>query len=292
MNDFKGIVAAILTPFDDNDKIDFDYIKRHIRFVEEGGVQGIVPSGTNGEFPSLTLEERKQVIETAAKNKGKMFMVAGTGATVLSETIELTKFAESVGTDAVMVAPPYFLTFAPEQGFIEYYKRVFDAVSVPIFLYNIPGCTGVKITDNMVRALIHYPHLAGIKDSSGDLPNTLGYVDAFPTLKIFVGNDLQALTAMAGGAVGHITGMPNALPELTTNLYKAFIAGEDASEKQMKLSMARNIATNFPEFSMYKYILSKRGFPLRHSRLPLLDMTEEQGARLKKLMQAHGLWNF
>ena len=292
MIDFKGIVAAILTPFDDDDKVDLEYMKKHIRFIEEKGVQGIVPSGTNGEFPSLLLEERKQIIETCAKNKGKLFMVAGTGTDNLSETLELTKFAESVGTDAVMVVPPYFLTFAPEQGLIEYYKRVFDAVSVPIFLYNIPGCSGIKITDDMVHALEHYPHLAGIKDSSGDLANTVHYVKAFPKLKIFVGNDHQVLAALTEGAVGHITGMPNALPELTTALYEAFIAGEDAGEHQLRLSMTRRIISCFPEFGVNKYVLSLRGFPLRYSRLPLLDMTEEQKAEFKKLMQAHGLWNF
>ena len=290
MTDSKGIVAAILTPFDDNDNIDLAFMKDHIRFVEEGGVQGFVVSGSNGEASSMRLEERKRVIEHCAKNKGGLFMVAGTGTCSLPETLELTNFAESVGTDSAMVLPPFFFSKAPERGLIEYYKRVFDAVSVPIYLYNIPKCSGIRITDEIVRALEHYPHMAGVKDSSGDLPSTLHYLETFPKLKIFVGDDHYVLAALTAGGAGHVTGMPNAFPELTTALYRAFVAGEDMTEHQLRLSMARDIISGFPEFGVYKYMLSLRGFPLRRTRLPLLDMTNEQKADFEKLMRAHDLW--
>jgi 4-hydroxy-tetrahydrodipicolinate synthase len=289
MAELKGIVAAILTPFDENDNIDFGYMKEHIRFLEAGGVQGFVPSGSNGEASSMRLEERKQIIELCAKNKGKLFMVAGTGTTSLSETIELSKFAESAGTDALMVLPPFFFTGAPIQGLIDYYKRVFDAVTVPIFLYNIPQCTGIAISDELVHALEHYPHLAGIKDSSCDLDSTLHYIKAFPNLKIFVGNDHDVLKVLKAGGVGHISGLPNAMPEFTTQLWNAWAAGEDAAPYQARQSAVRNIMHNFPDFSLNKYVLSLRGFPLRYCRLPLLDVTEEEKTRFVQLMKEAGL---
>ena len=290
MPEIKGVVAAILTPFDDNDKIDLDFVKKHVRWLEERGAQGIVPSGTNGECSSMTVEERKPLIETAVANKGRMFAIAGVGTTNLAETLGLARFAESVGSDAIMVMPPYYLRFAPEQGHVEYFKRVMDAISLPVFLYNIPGCTGIRITEGMIDALSGYPHLAGVKDSSGNLPNTLGYIKSYPNLKIFVGDDHHSLAALTAGAAGHITGMPNAFPEFTTALYSAFAAGEDASVHQVRLGLARDCTSPFPEFGVNKYVLSLRGFPLRRSRLPLLDMTNEQKAAFEKLIRAHGLW--
>ncbi|MDO8684481.1 MAG: dihydrodipicolinate synthase family protein [Armatimonadota bacterium] len=291
MAELKGIVAAILTPFDENDNIDLEYMKKLIRFIEESGIQGFVPSGSNGEASSMRLEERKRVIETAANSKGKMFMVAGTGASGLPETLELSKFAESVGTDAIMVMPPYFFTNAPVQGLIEYYKRVFDAVSAPVFLYNIPQCTGIKISDEIIRALEHYPHLVGVKDSSGKLDSTLHYIENFPNLKIFVGDDHQVLPVLKAGGAGHITGMPNAFPELCASLWKAFNAGEEATALQERLSQARDIIRDFPEFGVNKYVLTFRGFPMRYSRLPLLNLTEEEKVKFTNRMRENGLWN-
>jgi len=291
MTDFKGIVAAILTPFDDDDRVDLEYMKRLVRFVEDGGCQGFVPSGTNGEFPSMTLDERKAVIETCAASKGGLFMVAGTGCSNLKETIVLTRFAESVGSDAAMVIPPYFFFYAPEEGLIDYYRRVFDAVSLPIFLYNIPQCSKITITDGLIRALESYPHLAGVKDSSGQLASVLHYIETFPKLKVFVGDDHHALSALTAGGAGHITGLPNAFPRLTSDLYKAFVAGENAAPHQARLSMARHIYSAFPEFALNKYVLSLRGFPLRHCRLPLTDLTDDEKARFEHLMRANGLWD-
>ena len=292
MKELKGIVAAILTPFDDNDRVDLDYVKKHVRFLEERGVQGIVPSGTNGECSSMTIEERKPLIETAVANKGGMFAIGGVGTTDINGTVELAKFSESVGADGIMVMPPYYLRFAPTAGIIEYFKRVFDAISLPVFLYNIPGCTGIAITDEMLQALSHYPHLAGVKDSSGSMPSTMHYVRTYPNLRIFVGDDNHCLSAMTLGAVGHITGMANAMPEITTALYRAFVAGEDASPHQRQLAVSRGIFTGFNDFGVNKYLLSLQGFPLRHSRLPLLDLNDEQKAALEKLMRKYGVWPF
>ncbi len=291
MTRFKGIVVAILTPFDDEDQIDLEYVKRLLRFVEEGGCNGFVVSGTNGEFPSMTIDERKALFETSASYKGKMFMVAGTGCSNLRETIELTRFAEVVGADAAMVVPPYFYSYATDNGLTEYYKRVFEAVSIPIFLYNIPQCSGVRISDAVIEGLACYPHLAGIKDSSGSLNSTLHYIKTFPQLRVFVGDDHHCLAVLAAGGAGHVTGMPNAFPRLVTELYTTFLEGRDASQYQMRLSMARHIYSAFPEFAVNKYVLSRRGFPMRHCRLPLVDLTEGQKLEFERLMRAAGLWD-
>ena len=122
MPHLHGLIVATPTPFTEEGKIDFDYVVEHLDFLRERGVDGVVPSGTNGEGPSLSMSERKELIKIVVDNRKDMFVIAGTGCASLLETIELTQYAEAIGADAALVVPPFFFKNAPTSGLVSYYS--------------------------------------------------------------------------------------------------------------------------------------------------------------------------
>jgi len=271
MTEIAGVITANLTPFADDGSVDFAFIYRHLRFQEEHGIDGVAPCGTNGEGQSLSLEERKKIIRFVVENKGGMFVLAGTGCANLPETVELTMFAEQVGADAALVLPPYF--YKPTHGgLLGYFRRLFDSVTIPIVLYNIPMLTGVEITHELLRDLSAYPHLLGVKDTSGDVECTKAYLQEFPRLKIFNGTDSLIVATLDAGAHGVVSGASNAFPGVISRLVGDHRAGRDASELQQLVSELRTLLARWP-FAANKAALALQGFPVSHVRPPLVDMT-------------------
>jgi 4-hydroxy-tetrahydrodipicolinate synthase len=279
MAEIRDVITATLTPFGDDGTVDRAYLYRHLRFQEENGINGVAPCGTNGEGQSLSLDERKEVIRFVVENKGSMFVLAGTGCANLPETIELTRFAERVGADAVLVVPPYFYKPSPE-GIRSYYRRLFDAVAIPIMLYNIPSLSRVEITDELLGNLSDYPHLVGVKDTSGDLERTKSYIQGFPKLKIFSGSDTLIEKSLDIGVSGIISGSSNVFPSLITRIYRDYREGKPVAELQERLIEIREMLDQFPAFATNKTMLSLLGFPRTHVRSPLVDLTEEQAKAL------------
>jgi len=275
MAEIRDAITATLTPFGDDGAVDYGYIWRHLRFQEDNGIAGVAPCGTNGEGQSLALEERKEIIRFVIENKGGLFVMPGTGCVNLPETIELTRFAERLGADAVLVLPPYFMK--PSQaGLRDYFRRLFDAVRIPILLYHIPSLTGVEITHELLRDLSDYPNLLGVKDTSGDLGHIKGYVEAFPNLKIFSGADELIVDALNVGVAGIISGTSNVFPELIARIYRESRAGRDVSGLMEKLTSIISTLTKYPVFACNKAALSHLGFPLAHVRPPLIDLAPDQ----------------
>lgn len=286
MKKFHGVFTATVTPIDSNGKVDLDYVRKHLRFQEEAGIDGIVPSGTNGEGPLLSLDERKKLIEISIENKGKMAVIAGTGCMNLPETIELTQFAEKAGADAVLVLPSFYYR-ADHAGILEFYSRLLDKVSIPVMLYNIPQLTGVEITHRLLSDLSDRPNMIGLKDSCGDFEKTKAFIKNFPNLIVHNGDDKSILDAFKAGAQGTVSGMSNVFPEIVVKIYRSFIAGEDSSthnEFALKISAALN---EYQPFTANKPALEFLGFPASYMRPPLVDMTNEQKnalqAELRKL---------
>jgi len=285
MLDISGLIVATPTPFNDDGKIDFDYVVRHLDFLRERGVDGVVPSGTNGEGASMSLNERKDLASIVAKNKGNLKVVAGTGCASLPDTIELTKAAQQAGADAALVVPPFFFKTNYPDGLYNYYVAVLSATDLPIFLYNIPQFSAVEITDELVGRLSEFPNLAGVKDSAGNPDRTRRYIDRFSNLAIFYGAD-RVIEAMAGsGARGNVSGLANAFPELISSAMN-FREKRQGSAMQAKVNALADIFDKYPLFAANKYALELRGFPSVHVRPPLLDLTNEQKMQLEKELNA------
>ncbi len=208
--DYSGVFAAVATPFTaDGSAVDFEKIEDQVAFAMSGGIKGIVPGGSTGEFPTMTTQERKDVNEAYVKagKKHGAIVVATTGALSTRETIELTQHAEEVGADAVMIVAPFY--DGPSfEAVLEHYKAVSRASSLPIMYYNLPSHTGVELSVEQLVQLARKTNVDVIKDTEGDLVklNTLlhEHSDDVTTLCGFDGLNFAAL---ALGAKGTVWGM-------------------------------------------------------------------------------------
>lgn len=284
----EGLIAATPTPFGEDGTVDFDYVLEHLDFLRMRGVNGVVPCGTNGEGPSLSLAERKELIRTVTENKGDMFIIAGTGCSSLPETIEMTRLAERAGADAALVVPPFFFKDVPLRGLVAYYSEVLRSTSLPILLYNIPQFSAVEITHDLVDRLSDFPNLLGIKDSAGDLGKFKTYCTQFPQLSIYVGADTLIEKTADLQISGVISGLANAFPELIRETMEQSAKGMGA-QMQQKVDRLTKIFSRYPIFASNKCALTLRGLPQTYVRPPLVDLTEDEKRSLETELRQEGL---
>lgn len=234
---FEGIITPIVTPIQRNEKecVNLEAMKQLVDHLIEKGVSGIFPLGSNGEFHVLSNQEKmdfaKAVIEQV---NGRVPVYVGTGACSTAETIQLSKQAESLDADVLSVITPYFLKPTDEE-LIQHYTQVAASVKIPIILYNIPKATGVNISASVLKEMSKVDNIYGIKDSSGDLDNLKGYIEAVEGTKInvLVGSDSKILAGYRMGATGAIAGTSNLITDTLVGLDQAYRAGE--FEKAQKL---------------------------------------------------------
>ena len=286
---FEGVFAPIPTPFSPKDRtINFDYIRRHLEFLNDKGVHGVVVLGTNGEFPSLSIEERKNIISWVMKFRAKLKVIAQTGTSSFVETVGLCDFAKELGVDGFLVATPYYFKNITEIGLVEYYFEILNRVQHPIFLYSMPQNTCVKITNQVLENLLSFNHLLGLKDSGGDWDVLKSYIETFRQLHIFVGSDMLLKTAFEIGAGGSITAAANAVPELVLDIFNAIKKHQPAEKFQDRLSAYRQLMVKYPIHAATKYILHLRGFEESAVRAPLPNLTESQKRELERDLEALG----
>ncbi len=223
---FSGSYVAIITPFK-NGKIDKDAFKNLVEFQAANGTAGIVPCGTTGEFSSLTMEEKKQVISIALDEvAGRVPVLAGTGCPSTRETLELTRWAKEAGAAAALVVAPYYLKPAYNEVY-DHYKAL-DSVGLPLVLYNIPQTAGTHYEWWTAEGMaLDFDNVVGIKDSSGDMPFLMALFEKIGgKVGIFCGHDEIAGTAFLAGADGAILATANIIPDIWQEIYGAALRGD------------------------------------------------------------------
>lgn len=284
---FEGVFAPIPTPFSPKDRtINFDFIRRHLEFLIEKGVHGVVVLGTNGEFPSLSIEERKNIISWVMKFRGNLKVIAQTGTSSFVESVGLCDYAKELGVDGVLIATPFYFKDITEFGLIKYYFEILNRVQQPIFLYSMPQTTHVKITNQVLESLLSFNHLLGLKDSGGDWETLKSYIETFGRLHIFVGSDMLLKAAFEAGAGGSITAAANANPELVLGVFNAVKQHRQDEHFQEQLSAYRRLMIKYPIHAATKYLLHLRGFEESSVRAPLQDLTEAQKHELERDLEA------
>jgi len=248
----------------------------------------VVVLGTNGEFSSLSIEERKNLISWVMKFRGNLKVIAQTGSSSFVETVALCDYARDKGVDGLLIATPYYFKNISDDGLIKYYFEIFNRVIHPIFLYSMPQTTFVKISHRVMEALLDFNHFVGIKDSSGDWETTRSYIESFRQLHIFVGSDLLLKSGYQSGAGGSITAAANSMPELVVAIFNAMKQRRSMDDLQDRLTTFRKLLMKYPIHATTKYVLYLRGFEATSVRPPLDDLTESQKLELERDLQSAG----
>jgi len=240
-------MPALVTPFtNDGRELNEEQLRSLVSRCIEQGVSGVVPCGTTGEFVNLTVDEKKRVIDIVVDEvNGRVAVVAGTGASGTDQALEMTKYAKDAGADAALIVTPFYLK-PTDRGIHEHFYTIATEVDLPIILYNIPQCTGVWLTWQMVEDLAEIPNIVGLKDSSGELKYILAVLEKVrDKINVMCGYDEVVLSALAAGASGAILASANFIPDVWVEIYNSVQKGslERARELQFKVQkIARIIA--------------------------------------------------
>jgi 4-hydroxy-tetrahydrodipicolinate synthase len=288
----QGNYVALVTPFYDG-KVDEKSFKRLIDFVIEKGCDGIVPCGTTGEAATLDFDEHIRVIELALEfSAGRVKVMAGTGSNSTQEAIQLTKKAEKLGVDSVLLIAPYYIR--PTQlGLFEHYKRISSECEVKQVLYNIPSRTAVNIEAETVLKLAHEcKNIVGIKEASGNIKQISEIIrDAPENFSVISGDDIMTLPILSLGGRGVISSTANIFPSEMTNLVKYCLEGDFHQARKIHMFLLEAFNTLFVETNPIPvktalYLMGIIRSP--ELRLPLAPISQKNLDVLKNMLKKYG----
>jgi dihydrodipicolinate synthase/N-acetylneuraminate lyase len=280
--DVSGVVAPTVTAFDESGAVDLEATAAHARFVADRGADAVFPLGTNGEFALLTGAERRRVVDRVT-DAVDVPVIAGVGAPSTRETVALAEHAAAAGADGVVVVTPYYYPL-DSQGAVSHYSTVVAAVDVPVYVYHIPGKTGNELALETLAHIAALDGIAGVKDSSKDVPWLAQAIDANPGLDFLVGSDSLLFAGLELGCTGLVSAVANAFPELVADLYDAYDSGAEADARRLQSTVfdARSALKRGPYLAGVKAALALRepGFDVGGLRSPLRAMDDAQRNRL------------
>jgi len=290
----KGIIPAMVTPLDDQGRINEGALRKLTNHLIDGGVHGLFPVGSQGEFFSLTFEQKKEAIRIVVdETRDRVPVYAGTGAVTTREAIETTKMAQDLGVSAVSAITPYFLV-PSQRELIAHYTAIAKACpNLPILLYSNPDRTQVPFPTSTVLELAAVENIVGIKDSSGDMSLTAEYIRLTRGMDfhVLMGRDTLIYAALCYGAKGSICATGNVDPRVPVEIYEAFLAGDHqrALEAQYRLAPLR-IAFGLGTFPVViKEALNMIGIEAGPAVPPVGPMTRENREKLRKILVEMGL---
>jgi N-acetylneuraminate lyase/4-hydroxy-tetrahydrodipicolinate synthase len=290
----EGVYVAMLTPFDENGSIHEGELRRIVDFQIEGGVDGLFPISSVGEFIHMGREEKFRMMEIIVdQNNGRVKITPGVGSSNPAESIILAQKAQDLGCDGVVVAPPYFYQLSQE-NIEQYFETIAGGVNIPNILYNIPLFTQ-PLSYDVVKRLSRHKNIVGMKDSSGSMVDFMHFMDK---IKI-AGEDIHMLTGreetlfpclMVGGK-GCMTATSGILPEIMVDIYEAWKKGKYEEAQQLQTSILLILRTMFalPFPLGFKLAMEMRGFKMGPPKQPLSDAERfkyrNMKTRIEKIMK-------
>lgn len=283
---FKGVATALSTPFDENG-INLSEFKKFIEFQISSGINALVVCGTTGESSTMSDLERLSAIKCAIQtSSGRIPVIAGTGGNDTSKVIKLSKYAEELGADGLLIVTPYY-NKTTQSGLIEHYRAICNEVSLPIILYNVPSRTGMNITPETCFELSKIDNIVGIKEASGNISQVAKIASLCDKdFSIYSGNDDQILPILSLGGSGVISVLSNVKPKLATNITNSFFGGnfEEALSWQLQALPLINLLFEETNPIPVKEALNQIGFNFGIPRLPLISCSEQLQDKLKSLL--------
>lgn len=287
----KGSIPALITPMRGG-KVDEAAFRKLVSWQIAQGSHGLVPCGTTGESPTLSHDEHKRVIEICVEEaNGRVPVIAGAGSNATAEAIELTRFAQKVGADAVLSVTGYY-NKPTQEGIYRHFAAVAEAVDIPILLYNVPGRTIVDISDETTARLARIANIIGIKDATANLMRpTRQRAGCGKDWRLISGEDGTALGYMAHGGHGCISVTANIAPKLCAEFQTACMQGafEAALALQDRLMPVHDAMFCEPSPAPVKYAASLLGLCTDEVRLPLVAATDAARATVKSALQSAGI---
>ncbi|MBN2353749.1 MAG: 4-hydroxy-tetrahydrodipicolinate synthase [Spirochaetales bacterium] len=284
---FKGVYTAIVTPFTKENRLDEKALRKLVGLQIEAGVQGLVPVGTTGESPTLTVEEHRRVIEIAIDEaRGRVPVIAGTGSNSTAEAIELTAFAKDAGAAASLQVAPYY-NKPTEDGFLRHFTAIADRVDLPLVVYNIPGRTGKNIETAVVLELARHKNIVGVKEASGNLAQVMDVIGGRPDgFCVLSGDDNLTLPIMAAGGDGVVSVASNLIPAKMAELTGKALAGKWDEARVLHYALLPLFKAIFIETNPIpiKAALAMKGLIEETYRLPLCGMKPANREKLKKVL--------
>ncbi len=290
---FTGAFTAITTPFtEDGSAIDYGRLKDQIAFQAEGGVKGIVVSGTTGESPTLAEEEYEHLVGRCVDlgRQHKLLVIAGTGSNSTAHATRLQAHASAVGAHGTLSVNPYY-NKPTQEGLYRHFMAVAEAAPIPIVLYNIPGRSGVALTPATVERLAGHPHIVAVKEATGSTDSATEIIARCPGLALLSGDDSMTLPFASVGGVGVVSVVSNIVPRTVSDLCAAFLKGDWARARELHaglfdLCRAMFLETNPIPVKAAMKILGRDTGTLR---LPMCGASEATVSAVGRALSACGL---
>ncbi len=283
----KGSIVALITPFK-NDSLDEDTYRKLIDYHLKNGTNGVVPGGTTGESPTLSHSEHKKIIQIAVEEcKDKIPIIAGTGSNSTDEAIDLSKYAEKAGSDALLIVTPYY-NKPTQEGLYQHYKKINDNVGIPIIIYNIPSRSVIDMSVDTMSKLYELKNIVGVKDATGDLKRVDSQLKSMGKEFIqLTGNDDNALEFNKRGGVGAIGVTANIAAKLSSDFQKACKNDMAEAVKLDKILQPLH-SSLFIESnpSPVKYAASLLKMCSPNVRLPLVEIRDETKKKVSEALKS------
>lgn len=292
MTIFEGAAVALITPMHEDGSVDYKSLENLVEWQIQSGIDAIVACGTTGEASTLIDEEHIAVIEAVVKKAaGRIPVIGGTGSNNTQHGIHLSKEAQRVGADGLLVVTPYY-NKATKSSLVAHYKAIAESVELPILLYSVHARTGMNLDVEAVKELKKIPNIVGIKEASGDISQVVSIArEVDKDFALYSGNDDQVLPFLSVGGTGVISTISNIAPTQTSEMVHAYLNGELNKAKEMQLAQKPLIDALFAEVNP---VPVKAGVALMDNcqltyRLPLGPPETATLTSLKQEMEAYGI---
>ena len=289
---FGAVVTAMVTPFREDHSLDLDAARQLASYLYDHGTETLLVAGSTGESPTLGHGEKLELfraIVDVAKGKGKV--LCGTGTYNTAETIELSREAQELGADGLLLVTPYY-NKPPQRGLLEHFTRVADAVTLPIMAYNVPGRTGIRMEHDTLLHLAEVPNIVAVKDSTGDFQAVSKLIsEAPPDFEVYSGDDWATFGYLCLGAVGIVSVAAHLVGDRIAQLCDLVFSGDIPAARKIheELTPLFNALFITSNPIPVKTALEMVGRPVGPPRLPLVQATKDERERIRKALEDAGL---
>ena len=294
MPELGRILTAMVTPYTAGGEVDYAHARRLARHLVRIGNDGVVLTGTTGEAPLLSDDEKARLWREVKEELPDATVVVGAGTYDTRHSVHLTKLAERAGADAILAVAPYYLK-PPQEGIYQHFRVIAESTPLPVIVYNVPGRTGVNMTPATILRLAELPNIVGDKEANGDLAHTAALIEGVRErhldFKIWSGNDNDTfhIWCLGGYGVVTVTGhiVASQIREMQRRLDSRDVAGAAAIHRQLCRVTDACFLNGSP--STIRYVLRQLGFAIGEPRLPVVEPDPETGARVMAELSKHAL---